>query len=130
MVALKEQFAYKTATLRRGRFGFNQVVYQRSQSTPERVVLVGWDSERGVFIWSLTGTDAARHASTQAPGYSLVLHSIDPDRPPPWLGSPLRFTPEEMLKADAWPSLDGLAPHPKRKAILTAARKVQPELFG
>lgn len=34
-----------------------------------------------------------------------------------------------MVAADAWPNLYGLAPHPKRRAILAAVSKVRPDLF-
>lgn len=130
MVELKDQFAYKTATLRAGRFAFNQVVYALAQTTPERVVLIGWDTDRGVFVWSPTANEVAGHASIQATGYSLILPNINPDFPPLWLGPPERLTREQMLEADAWPSLAGLAPHPKRQAILAAVQKLRPDLFA
>jgi hypothetical protein len=129
MVSLKERFAYKTATLRGGRFTFNQVVYEHSDVTPERVVLIGWDADRGVFIWSPSGSDAATHATTQASGYSMDLHGVDPDSPPAWLGPPDHVTRGEMEAAASWPSLHGLAPHRKRTAILEAISNVRSELF-
>ena len=128
MVALKTTFAYKTATLRHDRFYFNQVVYEE-QATPERVVLIGWDDDRGAYIWTLPGDVAAAHAATQAANYSLALPNVNPDAPPPWLGDPDLLTKDEIAAADGWPDLEGLAPHPKRQAILAAVSKLRPDLF-
>ena len=130
MAALKERCAYKTATLRRGRFAFNQVAYEHQTVTPERVILIGWDAGRGVHIWTPSGDQAARHATTQASGYSVFLPNIDPDAPPEWLGPPAFITRESMAEAGVWPEVSGLAPHRKRQTILHAVSVVRPNLFA
>lgn len=75
MVALKTTFAYKTATLRHNRFHFNQVIYE-GKAIPELVVLIGWDDDHGVFIWTVEGDAAAEHAAKQAPHYSFALPNV------------------------------------------------------
>lgn len=89
MPTLKARFAYKTATLRHDRFYFNQVVYQDQATTPERVVLIGWDNDHGAYIWTVEGSAAAAHAATQAEGYLFALPNVRPNAPPPWLGNPV-----------------------------------------
>jgi len=128
MIVLKTTFAYKTATVRNDRFYFNQVVYE-DQATPEHVVLIGWDNDHGAYVWTVQGDVAAKHAATQAAGYSFALPNVRPNAPPPWLGDPVVLTKDAMIAADAWPNLEGLAPHPKRQAILAAVSSLCPDLF-
>jgi hypothetical protein len=130
MAYLRPDNFYSTSTLQPGKFRFNQVRYDQHDDQPSRVVLVGWDEDRGVFIWTAAGDEIPAQADTQARGYSRVVPGDDPDAPPDWLGEPLFVPKGDMEDAGAWCILDGLAPHPKRRAILSAMEKVQPQLFG
>ncbi len=129
MAELRPDYLYSTSTLHQGRFRFNQVRYQQHDTQPNLVVLVGWDTDRGVFIWTVSGDEVSKRATTQAALYSLVLPSIDPDHPPPWLGQPQVIPKRDMESAKAWVVVDGLAPHPKRNAILSAVEKVYRQVF-
>jgi hypothetical protein len=55
---------------------------------------------------------------------------VKPNAPPQWLGNPVLLTKDQMIAADAWPNLEGLAPHAKRQASLAAVSKLRPDLFG
>ena len=130
MADLRPDYLYSTSTLQGGNFRFNQGRYDQHDDQPSLVVLVGWDEDQGVFIWTVAGDEIPARADTQARGYSRVVPGVDPDAPPDWLGEHL-FVPEgEMEDAGAWCIRDGLAPHPKRRAILSPVEKVQPQLFG
>lgn len=120
MAELRPDYLYSTSTLHEGRFQFNQVRYEQHHDQPSRVVLVGWDHNQGAFVWTVAGDVIPRRAGRQAPGYSRGLKNIDPDHPPAWLGEPHVISRADMEEAGAWCAIDGLAPHPKRRAILDA----------